>query len=114
MMSRELGLRYEGKWVAIRLADGGSDGVVYDSRRDAIRHQLHERQCAYVRIPLDDMSPRSAQTFLDFTRQCYDAGIPMADPEFEMHTPQLTYDSLVSGGIIRARFNPDRPPGLLP
>lgn len=106
MAASENGLQFEGKWVAIRLADGGSDGVLYDTRRDAIAHQMHERQCAYVRVPSDDMSPKSAQVFLDFTRQCYDANIPMADPEFEMHTPQLTYDSLVRGGIIRDRFHP--------
>ena len=30
-----------GRFMAIRLADGGSDRDLYDSRDDAIRHQLH-------------------------------------------------------------------------
>lgn len=101
-----------GRWVAIRLADGGSDGQTYETRRDAIRHQLHEKQCAYVMVPPDDMSPKSAETFLNFTRQCYDAGMPIADPDGEIHTPQLTYDSLVRGGIIRDRLHPFGNPRL--
>lgn len=98
-----------GKWVAIRLSDGGSDHQVYDTRQDAIRHQLHEKQCAYVMVPPDDMSPRSAEAYLKWTRQCYDNGMPIADPEREIYTPQLTYDALVRGGT-RARYSPDRRP----
>ena len=29
-----------GRWLAVRLRDGGSDHVVYDKRSDAMRHQL--------------------------------------------------------------------------
>jgi hypothetical protein len=86
-----------GKWAAIRLSDGGSDGVAYDcagvlceryqrgrgctGRADAVRHQLHERQCAYVRIPWDDMSPRAAAAVLRFHRQVYAAGLSLPDPD---------------------------------
>lgn len=35
---------------AIRLSDGGSDGVVYDNLAQAVRYQLHYKQCMYVRI----------------------------------------------------------------
>lgn len=94
---------HAGQWIAIRLSDGDSDHCFYDTRRDAIKHQLHEKQCAYIRVPPDDISPRGAEAFLNFTRQCYDAGMPIADPDGEIHTPQLTYDSLVQGGIIRDR-----------
>jgi hypothetical protein len=94
------------RWVAIRLSDGGSDGVLYDTRRDAINHQLHEKSCAYIRVPPDDVSPRAAEAFLNFVRQAHDAGMPLADPEVEIHTPQQTYDSLVQGGFIHDPRHP--------
>lgn len=72
---------HAGRWAAIRLSDGTSDGVPYPRRRDAVRHQLHPSQCAYVRIPRDDMSPRAAARFLALTRRLYDAGLTLADPD---------------------------------
>jgi hypothetical protein len=81
-----------GKWVAIRLSDGGSDGVLYDSRRDAIRHQFHERQCCYFRIPPfgQTITPAEAETFLSYNRSIYDAGYRMPDPDAPAPIPQLT------------------------
>lgn len=70
-----------GKWAAIRLSDGGSDDVAYDTRQDAISHQLHEMQCAYIQIPLDDMPPEHAERFLAIHRELYDAGLRFCDPE---------------------------------
>lgn len=70
-----------GKWAAIRLSDGGSDNVAYDTRADAVRHQLHESLCAYVKIPLDDMPPDHAERFLAFHRKAYDAGFRLTDPD---------------------------------
>ena len=70
-----------GRWVAIRLSDGGSDGIVYDTRADAIRHQLHETLCAYVQIPRDDMPPGEATRFLGINRMLYDAGLRIVDPD---------------------------------
>ena len=70
-----------GKWCAFRLSDGTSDGQLYDKRADAIRHQLHESQCAYIKIPRDLMSPRAAQSFMDMCRKIYDGGFRLQDPE---------------------------------
>ncbi len=61
-----------GKWVAIRLSDGGSDGIAYESRALAVRHQLHETLCAYVKVPRDSMPPAEAASFLAFNRMVYD------------------------------------------
>lgn len=63
-----------GRWVAIRLSDGGSDMVVYDSVQVAANYQLHYKQCAYVRIPGDGMSAREADVILAYHRRVYDAG----------------------------------------
>jgi hypothetical protein len=69
-----------GKWVAIRLSDGGSDGVLYDTKSDAVRSQLHERQCAYVCVTPDGMSPRAAESYLKTVRRLYDEGVTLSDP----------------------------------
>lgn len=71
------------KWVAIRLSDGGSDKTLYDSKADAIRHQLHEQQCAYIsfRNLMNGITAREAKVFLDFTRQAYDSGMRLVDPD---------------------------------
>jgi hypothetical protein len=70
-----------GKWAAIRLYDGGSDHVVYDTRPDAIRHQLDEFLCCYILIPPDGMQPKEAEEFLAWNRALYDNGFRMPDPE---------------------------------
>lgn len=68
------------RWVAIRLSDGGSDGVTYGSRQDAISHQLHEQLCAYIWCDPMGMTPEQAEVFLAFNRKAYDAGFRMPDP----------------------------------
>jgi hypothetical protein len=74
-----------GRWVAVRLLDGGSDGVLYDLKADAVRHQLHETLCAYIKIPPDGMTPRAAERFLDLNRLIYDAGYRISDPDQEVY-----------------------------
>jgi hypothetical protein len=68
-------------WVAIRLSDGGSDGVLYPRKALAVRHQLHEYQCAYIKIPMAGVSAREAEIFLRFNRMLYNAGHRLADPD---------------------------------
>lgn len=76
-----------GKWIAARLSDGRTDGNVYDRKSDAIRHQLHEQQCAYVCIPLDGMTVRQAGTYLRFTEGLYRAGARLSDPDQHIQMP---------------------------
>lgn len=58
-------------WVAIRLSDGGSDGVLYPAKELAVHFQIHETQCAYLRILPDGISPREATSFLYHIAQLY-------------------------------------------
>lgn len=81
-----------GKFAAIRLADGKSDSVAYDTREDAIRHQPYEEYCCYVFIPPGGMSYEDAQEWLDLNRQLYDAGWHMTDPA--LITPVRKEDAL--------------------
>lgn len=76
-----------GKWVAVSLADGRSDGNVYDRKSDAIRHQLHETQCAYICIPPDGMTLRQAANYLRFTEGLYRVGARLADPDTQHQMP---------------------------
>lgn len=69
------------RWVAVRLADGSSDGVLYDARADAHRHQFSPERCAYVQIPPTGMNAREAESYLRFARFAYDTGYRMPDPE---------------------------------
>lgn len=64
-----------GKWIACNLGDGRSDGVLYDTREQAIRHQFSEWLCAYVCIQATGMTPRQAWKYLEFTRGLYKAGM---------------------------------------
>lgn len=70
-------------WVAIRLSDGGSDGVLYDSKRDAVRHQSDEFLCAYISLRNcpNGVSKLEAERFLAYTRATYDAGMRLPDPD---------------------------------
>lgn len=71
------------KWVAIRLSDGGSDGTLYDSMRDAKSHQSHPNLCAYVSFKncAGGVNAHEMMRHIDFTRQAYDAGMRLPDPE---------------------------------
>jgi hypothetical protein len=80
-----------GKWVAIRLADGGHDGTLYDSKRDAIRHQLDEYHCAYFsyRNAPAGMKAKEAQVWLDYHRAAYDRGFRVPDPDDQCGGPEI-------------------------
>ena len=71
-------------WVAIRLEDGGSDGTLYDSKKDAIRHQSHEQSCAYFSYrgaPEGFSSAKDAAIWLEYHRHIYANGGRLVDPD---------------------------------
>lgn len=76
-----------GRWVAARLSDGGTDGNIYDTRGDAVRHQLHENQCCYLVIPPTGMPPVEASAYIAFHRRRVEAGMDMVDPEQQAPMP---------------------------
>lgn len=88
------------KYIAFRMSDGTSDGVLYDTKRDAVTHQLSEQQCFYVsfRNLMNGASPREMQAYINFVRDAYDHGFRLVDPddvnggpEVVMTTPQRDY-----------------------
>jgi hypothetical protein len=72
-------------WIAVRLSDGGYDGTLYDTRRDAVRHQQYEKQCAYLNLaPIaGGMEIQAAYAILKFHRDAYAADMTFIDPEHE-------------------------------
>lgn len=79
-------------WIALRLADGGYDGTLYESRLDAVRHQSDEKLCAYFTYrnsPNGFASREDAQLFMDYHRMAYDQGFRLPDPDEKHGGPEL-------------------------
>lgn len=76
-----IGLEAMRQWVAVALADGRSDGVLYATKRDAVRHQADEQLCAYACISPGGMNPCQAESYLRTHRELYRAGFRLADPD---------------------------------
>ena len=78
-------------WIAIRLSDGGYDGVLYDTRREAVRHQQHETQCAYVFLGsvMGGMPVAEAHAYLAYHRLVYENGARLPDPEAPNGGPEI-------------------------
>lgn len=72
------------KFMAIRLSDGGSDGAIYDSKQDAVKHQVHEQQCYYVSfrgLNPGGINAYECSVVLQFQRDAYKAGMRLIDPD---------------------------------
>lgn len=75
-------------YVAIRLEDGRSpDGVLYDTRKDAARHQPDPKNF-YVKVGKMSMGAKEAVTVLKFARMALQSGIVFAEEDPQV--PQLS------------------------
>jgi hypothetical protein len=69
-----------GKVFAVALSDGTSDGVLYDTMADAIRHQRHNAKWyAYLRVGREGMTPCNAASLLKLHRDADAAGLKFVD-----------------------------------
>lgn len=69
-----------GSWIACALADGASDNVLYDSKRDAIAHQHHnENYFTFIQIVPSTMTPCEAEVMLKVARMAYASGMRITD-----------------------------------
>lgn len=75
------------KWMAFALADGTSDGALYDSFDDATSHQAIPSRHAYMcfRNVMGGANPRDAQLWLDVERNAADARLAL----HETNAPRL-------------------------
>lgn len=79
-------------WVAVSLADGSCDGELYDTKQQAVRHQIHEQLCAYIclrNIGPGGSNPEELAIVLQFQRDGYKAGFRMPDPDAMTGGPDL-------------------------
>lgn len=89
------GLENVGKVFAVALNDGSSDGVLYDTMADCIRHQRHNAKWyAYMRVSRHGMSVCEAASMLKMHRDADAAGLTFTDrndPSFGFELiPRLT------------------------
>jgi hypothetical protein len=85
------------KWIVFKLRDGSTDGAIYDSREQAISHQLDSKWCLFLsfRSLLGGSSAKDCQILLDAHRLLAESGARLHEPE----APQLImgtkhYDAL--------------------
>jgi hypothetical protein len=62
------------RWLAVQLYDGSTDGEVYYSKDDAVRHQKFPWLCAYLLVLPTGMSVAEAETWLAVWRKAKQAG----------------------------------------
>lgn len=76
------GLDTVGKWFAAALADGRTDNVLYDSKRDAVLHQHHNEQLyTFIKMNPGPMTPCDAEVMLKTARTLHDKGLRLTDPD---------------------------------
>jgi len=69
-----------GRWIAISLADGSTDHQLYDTKREAVRHQHHnEKNFAFVQIQPQSMPVCDAEAMLSIHRKMAEAGVTLID-----------------------------------
>jgi hypothetical protein len=72
------------KWMAFKLADGDSDGVLYDSHKDAVRH-CHNNEKLYAFICFRNLGqgarPKDTAIFIKMNRDVHAAGYRLPDPD---------------------------------
>jgi len=78
-------------WVAFKLEDGRSpdNNTLYDNKRDAIRHQMDEFLCLYIKLHPGGINVCEAEAALKFHRQAYLNGYRLADPDKRSGGPDL-------------------------
>jgi hypothetical protein len=105
-----------GRWFAAALADGTTDGQLYDSKRDCIRGQKHnEFYYMYLQVTPGDLEPRACAALLDVHRRMYAKGIRVPDPDHHgggrdlIH--RLTWEDMRNQ--IRSMFGKGHPSNIL-
>ncbi len=78
-------------WVAFKLEDGRSpdNNTLYDNKRDAVRHQMDEFLCLYVKLHPGGMNVCEVEAFLKIHRQAYLNGYRLQDPMHKKGGPDI-------------------------
>ena len=81
-----------GRYIAVKIIDGGSDNTAYDTRDDAYRHHLYSTDYAYLQIPLERWSEYVCDWALWYTATRYKAGFK-PEPHLALIMPLRMEDS---------------------
>jgi len=93
-----------GKWIAVRLIDGDSDGVLYDDKLAAVTHQHHNEQFyTFVKMIPSGMALCEAEVMLATARRLYDAGLRLADPDHKHGGMDVIKRSTVEDHLAQGR-----------
>lgn len=93
------GIDAQGQYFAAKLEDGTTDGELYPTRRDAIRHQKgREREYAFCCVQHQPMTYQEAAAFLGYHRHIYSLGHYMPDPDAPDVEP---VDTITLGGFLQ-------------
>jgi len=80
-------------FLAIKLADGSTDGVLYESKQAAVKHCKGNEQWyaffSFRTAPGGFASPKEAAIFLAYHRMVYDQGGRLPDPDDRHGGPDM-------------------------
>lgn len=84
------------KWLAFRMDTGENDANLYDSKRDAVRHQANEFQRFYISfrgLGPGGSNARELAIVFGFQREAYKAGFRLPDPDADDGGPEVLMTS---------------------
>jgi hypothetical protein len=88
-------------WMVFRLDTGESDNVKYESKSDAVDHQIEEKWYCYfcMRRALGGVKARDCQLFINMHRYVYDSGgaASFIEPDVDMIISSRSNDILQKG-----------------
>lgn len=76
----------DGRYIGVRLTDGGHDGVAYPSKADVVKHQGYGYRYVAMRIPPAVLTVHACDTLLWYMRQA-DANGFRQDEIHELRLP---------------------------
>lgn len=80
-------------YLAIKLSDGSTDGVLYETKQAAVRHCKGNEQWfaffSFRSAPSGFATPQEAGVFLAYHRMAYDNGFRLPDPDDPRGGPDM-------------------------
>lgn len=77
-----------GRYIGVRLTDGGTDGQAYESKAEVVKHQAYGYRYVAMRIPPITLSVAACDSLL-FWMRCADRNGFRQDEVHEMRLPNL-------------------------
>jgi len=95
-------------WMAFRLDNGETDGVKYETKADAVKHQIDERWFCFfcMRRAMGGVTARDCQLFINVHRYVYDTGGTAAfiEPDVDVIISSRSNDILQRGMNPSGRY----------